>query len=336
MLVRDPAYAPKTRARRMLPHGLLGTATLLVVCFWWWSTVAAVGAATVCTERNREVADEAVVNRACDSVAGRWACGHCNGWEADYIREIFDTTECRRICTKNATVYVRSWWSRDRIDHARGGYPSVLFDISDEACRGAELWEDYANFDLVLRQYSCSSQFQHLHKLHPHVHVIPLGYMAGMLPSSVSSVTFASATLEALQQPRRYAWSFAGTLKGRRAHLLSALKVVRPNQVFLNNALDKREMASLYGSSYFVLCPRGYVNLDSFRHYEASLAGAIPIVVGTLRELNETFGSFGEVPPWVMAPTPLKAIRKVRTLLRNPVSLRRRQADLLLWVSFFP
>ena len=52
------------------------------------------------------------------------------------------------------------------------------------------------------------------------------------------------------------------------------------------------DIEAAYRSAYFVPIGRGFVSLDCFRVYEACASGAVPIVVGPLDELIETFSHF--------------------------------------------
>ena len=55
----------------------------------------------------------------------------------------------------------------------------------------------------------------------------------------------------------------------------------------------------VYRNAKFVPNGRGNAVLDCFRLYEASMAGAIPVVVGSWSEIRETFYFGGDVLPWI-------------------------------------
>jgi len=70
--------------------------------------------------------------------------------------------------------------------------------------------------------------------------------------------------------------------------------------------------------------------LDCLRLYEASLCGAIPVVVGSMDEICKTFMK-EECPPWIFASSWKKAIKVCRNLLNNPFELQKRQTSLIYW-----
>ena len=61
-------------------------------------------------------------------------------------------------------------------------------------------------------------------------------------------------------------------------------------------------MRETYRESIFVPNGRGNAKLDCFRLYEASICGAIPILVGSKKEIKETFCK-EENPPWLIFDT---------------------------------
>ena len=83
---------------------------------------------------------------------------------------------------------------------------------------------------------------------------------------------------------------------------LAEMGQVHPNLV---GSASKASVAFAYGNSDFVVSPRGEINLDCFRHYEASALGAIPVVVANTTELDHTFRGIGSAsrPPWLFAET---------------------------------
>ena len=181
---------------------------------------------------------------------------------------------------------------------------------------------------MVFRQYACYGQFAELYRRHHNVHVIPLGYVAGTLAGR-SSVAVGEA-IESIHAPRYFAWSMIGDpARGNRWAGLKAFGDVRPN--CWGDHRNKTAMAAIYASSSFVLSGRGHMNLDCFRHYEASIFGAIPIVVGSASELNNTFGHFGSYPPWVFASSWRKAKTRVQELLSRPELLEHKRHATIQW-----
>ena len=84
----------------------------------------------------------------------------------------------------------------------------------------------------------------------------------------------------------------------------------------------------IYGNSDFVLSGRGWVNLETYRHYEASMFGAIPIVIGTEREIEHTFGNSKERAPWVYSASWSEALSRINHMSVTEVQdMRRRVLD---------
>jgi hypothetical protein len=65
--------------------------------------------------------------------------------------------------------------------------------------------------------------------------------------------------------------------------------------------------------------------------YEAIVAGAIPIVVGTNQEINITFKYNNKKPPIIYANNWENAVAKCNNLLDKPNQLQEMQNELLKW-----
>jgi hypothetical protein len=98
----------------------------------------------------------------------------------------------------------------------------------------------------------------------------------------------------------------------------------------LMNGISPSQMFDVYSNSIFVPSERGHHSLDCLRLYEASLSGAIPIVVGNIEEIKNTF-MYEECPPWIFAESWEKAIEVCKKLLRDPTLLQKRQNTVLYW-----
>ncbi|KAK1863354.1 hypothetical protein I4F81_005912 [Pyropia yezoensis] len=145
-------------------------------------------------------------------------------------------------------------------------------------------------------------------------HAIPLGYMAGMFDSNYTARRRAAANATTLASQRRYAWAFPSKLLGKdREPMLAAFRswagvpyTVGPRSVQATRVA--------YESAAFVPNSHGNVVLDCFRLYEASMAGAIPVLVASSSEFRTNFGALPELPPWVVAPDWPAALAAVRAL----------------------
>jgi hypothetical protein len=79
-------------------------------------------------------------------------------------------------------------------------------------------------------------------------------------------------------------------------------------------------MCKIYSESVFVPCGRGNSSLDCYRLYEASMNGAIPVVVGSKEEIESTF-KYEENPPWIFAETWNEAVEKCMSTEINSQSV---------------
>ncbi|GAB0493356.1 hypothetical protein MMPV_004637 [Pyropia vietnamensis] len=162
-------------------------------------------------------------------------------------------------------------------------------------------------------------------------HAIPLGYMAGMFDSNYTARRRAHANATTLASQRRYAWAFPSKLLGKgREPMLAAFRswAGAPHTVGPRSVTATR---LAYESAAFVPNSHGNVVLDCFRLYEASMAGAIPVVVATPAEFQANFGALPELPPWVVAPDWATALAAVRALAANKAKLDARQRTVSQW-----
>jgi hypothetical protein len=61
------------------------------------------------------------------------------------------------------------------------------------------------------------------------------------------------------------------------------------------------------------------------------VAGAIPVVVGSLQEINTTFFYNNDIPPFIHEESWENAVIKCNALLNDYDKLQQMQNDLLLW-----
>ena len=163
--------------------------------------------------------------------------------------------------------------------------PTIIVHLSDEWGSKEEYQGLHKHTKLVLRQYHHIKYYRQ-----PNIKYIPLGYMNGMLEANYMDLQLK------LPSERKYKWSFIGRVKKDRAEMLRAMSSIIPHR---SGGAQKKDMRDIYRDSVFVPNGRGNVKLDCFRLYEASLCGAIPIVVGSKKEIEETFCE-EENPPWLM------------------------------------
>jgi len=125
-------------------------------------------------------------------------------------------------------------------------------------------------------------------------------------------------------------WSFIGNVKSDRLEMIDKFKSIENH--FISSSSSKEELIDVYTRSIFVPSGRGNSSLDCFRLYEASMCGAIPVVVGSSEEIQNTF-AYKENPPWVFVESWDEAVEKCKDLLNDKNSLQKIQDDLLEWWS---
>ena len=187
--------------------------------------------------------------------------------------------------------------------------------------------DHYGVFKQVFRQYACQKQYAQKYDEHANVRIIPLGYMFGTL--FTSSVDHAKKTLLDINSTRNNRWLFVGTVqKSDRLHAIDVFRNITPN---FHGSSEKHNIVGIYQQSDFVVSPRGNVNLDCFRHYEASMNGAIPVIVGDFQEVRDTFGHFISKPPWLFANSWQEAKNTVLALVADRESLVKKRTRVVEW-----
>jgi len=201
--------------------------------------------------------------------------------------------------------------------------PLVVVHMSDEWGTKPEFVDLSRLVPLVLRQH----WFPHAYAPKPNIKQILLGYMTGF-PLDVPHICAPN---------RRYVWSFIGTVNQPRREMIQAILRHWPNAeyFFRGGGVKVQDMAKTYGDAIFVPNGRGANRLDCFRIYEAMMVGAIPIVVGSQNEMDETFVFEGkyDVWPWVSATSWDEALIKCDDLLNNNVLLCETQHNVKEWIK---
>jgi hypothetical protein len=210
-------------------------------------------------------------------------------WEYDWINYLFsnneelDFYENISYIIENAIVVVSvNDLCLDYInEYESHKIPYWLVVLSDE-------YIQYPMFGTQLRY--CRHIFRtHYHPIIPKpITIFGLGYKTKFWNNyngpSVDKVT-----------DRPYLWSFIGSPNQNpdRSMALETFKNISPNYIYFTpnfnsqNSLPIEKYRDIMLQSKFVLCPKGNVNLDTFRLYETLEAGAIPIVL-----------SYSEIQPY--------------------------------------
>lgn len=167
--------------------------------------------------------------------------------------------------------------------------PKIIIMTSDEFYQeNNSIYNQLGNeCELFLRQYHHPTYTYTSNTLH-----IPLGYTNGC---------------KSFNESKKLKWSWFGQVKNDRMKMLNQFRKLNP--YLIGTSLSKELMCKAYSQSIFVPCGRGNSSLDCYRLYEASMNGAIPVVVGEEKEIKETF-KYEENPPWIFADTWEKAYQK--------------------------
>ena len=181
---------------------------------------------------------------------------------------------------------------------------------------------------------------------------IPLGYVVNYINQNIAGETKKISE-------RKYNFGFVGQIvkkQERREMLLQFLKlsgvggrecVINSLEPFQRSSLNlpenmnpwrveklqiqPRELYLLYEDCIFVPIGRGYISLDCFRIYEAVVAGAIPVIVGSESEINRTVDYNGNKPPFLFFRSWPEAAEKCLEMLNNIENLQKRQRNLFIW-----
>lgn len=167
--------------------------------------------------------------------------------------------------------------------------PKIIIMLSDEFYQENKfIYNSLGNeCDLFLRQYHHSHYQYTSNTLH-----LPLGYTNGC---------------ETFHENRKLQWSFFGSMKSDRNEMLTHFRQLNP--YLIGESMSKKVMCRAYSQSFFVPCGRGNSSLDCFRLYEASMNGAIPVVVGSDDEIKTTF-LYEMNPPWIFANSWKQAVNE--------------------------
>lgn len=268
-------------------------------------------------------------------------------WELDFIKnELFDTIQLdieilnrtlfkqlleRSDIINNAILVANDQYQfNDIVDVVKHIKPIAIFYLSDEVGQQPRITELDQYTKVFFRQYN------HKHYTYSHNNFqIPLGYAATFMSGKKSL-----PIPRKLIKDREINCSFIGSMKSDRSHMATIIKnhITNTNILFVNNnwnidtlTYSPESCYTLYNNSIFVTNGRGNCSLDCFRIYEAIIAGAIPVIVGSVDEINATFHYNNDVPPLIHDTSWEKVIMKCRDLLLDKDVLQKIQDDLFIW-----
>jgi hypothetical protein len=251
-------------------------------------------------------------------------------WDSDWVREVLSELPIVEIFDGNfekiqdkaiIIAYGHEQFESYINKYIEKGYQFGVINLADETYSHTTSYYDKANF--VIRPY-WHKKFLNL----KNVYTIPLGYEGGFWkngkPTQVKNIL-----------RRFYTWSFAGQInKSTRISMITNMKSIPHHFIheigsFADpNSLSQEKYRNLMLNSIFIPCPKGWVNLESFRVWEALECGCIPIVEKTPFDyFAKAYGPypFLAVSSWNEAP------KLINDLLTNPKQLEELQNNCLTW-----
>lgn len=204
--------------------------------------------------------------------------------------------------------------------------PVIIFHFSDEFGNHPD-W-------IILQNYTKLLFRQHVHKNYNYAKnniQIPLGYVTKFLSENIPIKKMSERTLNC---------SFVGSKKQDRMDMynnftnnMDKTHIVFTQNTWKLNTLEysPQDIFNTYNNSIFVLVGRGQLKLDCFRIYEGILAGAIPVVVGSIDEINFTFNYNNDKPNLIYCRTWSDAVETCKKLLNDFENLQKIQESLLKW-----
>ena len=198
--------------------------------------------------------------------------------------------------------------------------PKVLFHLSDEKITHHRI-PDLRNFSKVKLVYRQNGSAK-INMNNLNIKYLPLGY------HSWGKKYNRTNHLHLPIKNRKYIWCFSGTKKGKREKQLNEISNISPHFNELTKACESTEM---FSNSKFAFSPKGNVNLECSRTYEAMYNGCIPICIGTESEINYYKQMF-EIPIPAFCVTNTDDIIKIMTDTSED-ELENVQAKCLTWLK---
>ncbi|WP_222930216.1 hypothetical protein [Synechococcus sp. A15-60] len=173
------------------------------------------------------------------------------------------------------------------------------------------------------------------------------GKLLHLYPGLSNRIFAVSADNEPVDNPE-YTWCFAGQPKSDRLEMLKCFDGLKRGQVVLTDqgfsedhkkvtALNSKEYFSLLRNSLFTPCPLGWVNIETYRFYEALQAGSIPVVLKNaspdLSDVSYWEAKFEchQKPPFVQASTWDEARERCQYLIDSGKAPQVRQECIIFW-----
>ena len=236
-------------------------------------------------------------------------------WEKDYFYHMISNASKKRIYafSSNAISYEMA---KNQINIFN---PDIIIHFSDEIGNRKQYDELSKLTKLYFRQYSYKA-----YPIYDNKYIIPLGYQTGMFDKVPINIT-----LKPISE-RKYKWSFIGNYSKNieRQKMVKYLKSVTPHKLGKASPL---KMKNIYCDSVFVPNARGNYNLDCLRLYEATVCGAIPLLVGPKDERQYLIES-QKNPPWLQFDNWKDAKNQIKTFDEKEIQMLQNK-NLLWWNS---
>ncbi len=265
----------------------------------------------------------------------------------DEVRETSETFDVFIYSCRDPSIYEWGYMPSydDVLECVSKLKPKIVIQLSDEyAHEDLGIHNEISKYcNLMLRQYwhahKRKLQFGTPMPKYDNLIHMPLGYLNDFVMERKNILPIRN---------RRYAWSFVGKIKDDqfyyynydykkwlpttdRKQMIEIFSSNIKRFYFKESGVDKNELIKVYNNSIFVPCGRGNAALDCFRNYEATICGAIPVVVGrNYEEIGNSF-NYAKLPPWLYADTWEHATVKCKYLLNNPDQLQKMQNEILEW-----
>lgn len=199
--------------------------------------------------------------------------------------------------------------------------PTIIFLLGDES------GENSIFLKLLRHTQHIFLQYHHIHyQKSQQVSYIPLGYSGNMLSNIGTDCINLSHSYKTMKD-RWYYWAFIGALRKEGEKMIETFQEMKPH---IYGRSDHQSMAYIYMNSVFVINRRGHKSINCCRLYEASMCGAIPVVICSVEEFDSTF-CFEERPPWLHAQSYKEAFDVMTELLKNMDGLQMLQNILFEW-----
>ena len=165
----------------------------------------------------------------------------------------------------------------------RKGFRYGVISILDECLENYMGYATSKNCKFIIRGY-----------FHPHINSLlsslGMGHKLLHIYPGVSDTFLKESRKINLRSMPTQTWCFAGENKPSRESFLEEFKELAGGKVILTRegferddkkktALNTHDYCNLLKNSVFAPCPTGWVNIDTYRFYEALHAGCIPVVL---------------------------------------------------------